>query len=91
MNYNKFITVFILLFMGGIAFSQDDEENSLLDLLGEDEEITNYAQASFKTTTVVNLASIENTHAGVLDFKIMHRFGFLNGGFYEFFGLDLFS
>lgn len=68
------------------SFSQDDG-SSLLDLLGE-EEVVDYATASFKSTLVVNLESIENTHAGVLDFKVMHRFGPVSGGFYEFFGLD---
>jgi hypothetical protein len=37
---------------------------------------------------VINLHSLENTAGGVLDFKISHRFGTLNGGFYELFGLD---
>lgn len=87
MNLKSIIAFLIFVFITGIAFTQDEEE-SLLDLLGVDEEITNYAQASFKTTLVVNLPSIENTHAGVLDFKIMHRFGYVNTGFYEFFGLD---
>ena len=67
-------------------WSQDEGE-SLLDLLGDDE-VTNYASASFKTTLIANLESIENTHAGVLDFKVMHRFGPVTGGAYEFFGLD---
>ena len=76
----------IFLFFSGFTFAQD-EEGSLLDLL-EEEEVTTYTSASFKTTLVVNLPSIENTHAGVLDFKIMHRFGYLNTGFYDLFGLD---
>ena len=87
MKFKFLITFFILLFISGVAISQKEEE-SLLDLLGEEEEVTNYASASFKTTLAVNLPSIENTHAGVLDFKIMHRFGYVNTGFYEFFGLD---
>lgn len=44
--------------------------------------------SSFKTTRIVNGHSIENTGAGILDFKIMHRFGAINQGGYEFFGLD---
>lgn len=87
MKFKTLIISLLLLIAGAPIFSQEEEE-SLLDLLGEDEEVVDYAQASFKTTLVVNLPSIENTHAGVLDFKIMHRFGFVNTGFYEFFGLD---
>jgi len=74
------------LFVSSFAFAQDEGE-SLLDLLGE-EETTNYASASFKTTRIINAQSIENVAEGVLDFKISHRFGRVNGGLGEFFGLD---
>lgn len=63
------------------------EEQNLLSLLGR-EETTEYAAASFKTNRVINLHSLESTSAGVLDIKISHRFGFINGGIYELFGLD---
>ena len=63
--------------------AQDD----LLSLL-EEEETTDYATSSFKTNRVINLHSLENTHSGVLDFKINHRFGMLNQGVYDLFGLD---
>jgi hypothetical protein len=45
-------------------------------------------KSSFKTTRVVNFQSLENTHAQNLDIKISHRFGFLNLGIEELFGLD---
>lgn len=79
----------LVLFLISLFFSYslNAQDESLLDLL-EEEEVVNYAQASFKSTTVVNLPSIENTHAGVLDFKIQHRFGYVNSGFQDFFGLD---
>jgi len=73
----------LLMLVGHVAIAQDD----LLSLLG-DEETTDYTTASFKTNRVINLHSLENTAGGVLDFKISHRFGTLNGGFYELFGLD---
>ena len=63
------------------------QEQDLLSLLGR-EETTEYAAASFKTNRVINLHSLENTSFGVLDAKISHRFGFINGGAYELFGLD---
>lgn len=63
------------------------QEQDLLSLLGR-EETTEYTAASFKTNRVINLHSLENTSYGVLDVKISHRFGFLNGGPYELFGLD---
>lgn len=64
------------------------QEQDLLSILGDDQEQINYATAAFKTNRIINLHSIEHTAPGVLDFKILHRFGFINGGAYEFFGLD---
>lgn len=63
------------------------QEDDLLSLL-EEEETTEYVTASFKTDRVINLHSLESTAAGVLDIKISHRFGMVNGGLYELFGLD---
>lgn len=63
-------------------------QESLLDLLPEDEPTENYAIAGFKTTRIINGHSFEMNSQGVLDFKISHRFGRLNGGAYELFGLD---
>jgi hypothetical protein len=82
----KWTLFFIFLAMSQWMYGQ--EEADLLDLLGEEEPATDYVTAAFKTSRVINGQSIENTAAGVLDVKISHRFGFLNTGFYELFGLD---
>lgn len=60
----------------------------LLDLLGEDEPTTEFTYATFKTTRIINGHSVENPADGVLLFMISHRFGKLNSGAYDFFGLD---
>jgi hypothetical protein len=81
-------TIALIMIMAaapGQAIAQ--EEQKLLSLLGR-EETTEYAAASFKTNRVINLHSLENTAAGIMDVKISHRFGFINGGIYELFGLD---
>ncbi len=82
----RYIAVTCLFFLVIHATAQD-EGGSLLDLLGE-EETTNYATASFKSTRIINSPSIENVAEGVLDFRISHRFGRVNSGAQEFFGLD---
>lgn len=77
----------ILLFFVFNAFAQDD----LLELLEEEttqEEEIDYTYATFKTTRIINGQSIETTSGGVLNFIIAHRFGKINDGIYEFFGLD---
>lgn len=84
-DMRKKLTVLLAFCLCGAGlWAQDD----LLSLLGEEEPIVNYATASFKTTRVINLQSLETTAHGVLDVKIQHRFGFLSGGFSELFGLD---
>jgi len=49
---------------------------------------TGYVTATFKATRILNGHSIERMPEGQLDFRISHRFGRINGGAYEFFGLD---
>jgi Membrane bound beta barrel domain (DUF5777) len=49
---------------------------------------TNYTTATFKTTRLINGHTVENVGKGVLDVKFSHRFGTLNKGGYELFGLD---
>ena len=48
----------------------------------------NYAYETFRGTRVINGHSVETLKEGELDFLISHRFGRLNGGLYELFGLD---
>ncbi len=81
----KFSLIPILFFiLVSVSYAQEDD---LLSLLGEEETI-DYTNASFKTNRVINLHSLESTAAGVLDFKINHRFAPLGNGFYDLFGLD---
>ncbi len=47
-----------------------------------------YISATFKSTRIINGHSIENTGKGVLDFRIGHRFGQLNEGVKNLYGLD---
>jgi hypothetical protein len=85
MNRISFLWITILAAVNGQVVAQ--QEQDLLSLLGR-EETTEYAAASFKTNRVINLHSLESTAAGVLDVKISHRFGMLNGGIYNLYGLD---
>ncbi len=62
-------------------------QEDLLSLLGA-EKITYLTTASFKSSRIINSQSIENTAKGVLDIKIQHRFGSVESGFSDLFGLD---
>lgn len=76
-----------LILSSSLIAQTDSTEMDLLSLLGEDEEI-NYTSATFKSTRNINGHTVENVAGGVLDFRISHRFGFINTGAYELFGLD---
>ncbi len=77
----------LLLFFFLVSIWYVKAQDDLLDLLG-DEEVQDFTEATFKANRVINLHSIEHTAGGVLDLKISHRFGFVNAGIDEFFGLD---
>ncbi len=64
-------------------FKQQDEQDKKAA-----KETTDLTTATFKTTRLINGQSIENVGSGILDFKINHRFGYLNSGAYNLFGLD---
>ncbi len=64
-------------------FKQQDEQDKKTA-----KETTDLTTATFKTTRLINGQSIENVGSGILDFKINHRFGYLNSGAYNLFGLD---
>ncbi len=48
----------------------------------------NYTTATFKSTRIVSGHSVERMPAGQLDVRIAHRFGQVNTGSYELWGLD---
>ena len=68
------------------SFAQDT--TNLLDLVAKDEPKREYVYNAFKSSRVIMAHSMEMLPPGVLDFRILHRFGRINGGAYEFFGLD---
>lgn len=70
-----------------IAAAQDPSD--LMKQLEDDvKNTTDYTTATFKTTRLINGHTVENVGKKVLDVKISHRFGKINGGGYELFGLD---
>lgn len=74
----------LLLYSSGL-FAQDDLLKMLEDSAPKKNELTT---ATFKGTRLINLHTIETAGKRTLDFRISHRFGDMNGGAYQFFGLD---
>jgi hypothetical protein len=56
--------------------------------LVQSQDKTDYTKLTFYCNRIINGHSVETTPAGKLELKIGHRMGRINGGAYEFFGLD---
>lgn len=80
----KFLFLATLLFNLSV-FCQEDIDSLLNEELNA---IPDYTTATFKATRIINGHSIERMQKGDLDLRIAHRFGTLNSGAYDFFGLD---
>jgi hypothetical protein len=92
MYMKYFYAVAFCLSLSLSVSAQEDSTDLLAQLEKEVKEdtknATTYTTATFKTTRLINGHSVENVGKGVLDVKISHRFGTLNKGGYELFGLD---
>ena len=77
----------LVTFIHFCSFAQAD---SLMAMLNDGPASTKKEDVNFtfKATRIINGASVENLGAGVLDFRIEHRFGQLSQGAANFFGLD---
>jgi hypothetical protein len=84
----KFIAILLSCIVLQEAKSQD---STLLNLLNDSLSAhvkSGYVTGTFKATHVINMQTVESTPKGNLTFVIQHRFGQLNSGSYNFFGLD---
>jgi len=80
----RIILIIFILSINSQFFGQD-----LLDILdNETPKTENIVTATFKGTRILNGHSIENRKDKELEFIISHRFGRVNLGFDELFGLD---
>ena len=74
---------FLCLCTGALA-----QEDLLKELEASQPEDTDYILQTFKGTRLVNGHSVETKGRGDLEFIFAHRFGAVNEGLYELFGLD---
>lgn len=72
-----------LLFLSGMA-----QEDLMAELEKQAEPNVVYALQTFKGTRIINGQSVETKGKGELEFIFSHRFGRINSGSYNFFGLD---
>ena len=82
----KFLLLFFLCLGVHCLYAQD---SSLLKAIEEPEAlVSEKISGAFKSTRVINAHSIEMLSKGNLDFRILHRFGFVSDGVKQLFGLD---
>lgn len=82
---NKKLFLLIAIFIASAA-SRAQDADSLLNTITTPK--TDYVSATFKATRILNGHSVEQMMEGQLDFRIHHRFGPVNGGAYNLWGLD---
>jgi hypothetical protein len=71
------------------SFSSVMAQDDLLSLIPQEKKSEKeYIINAFKSSRVINGHSMEMIGEGILDTRILHRFGTLNAGFSELFGLD---
>lgn len=83
----KFLSSLVLLFVTSTSFCQDD----LFDILDKEtvkSKDADVVTSTFKGTRILNGHSVENRKDKELEFIISHRFGRINSGFDQLFGLD---
>lgn len=80
---NKYLLLILLL---GQFFKSHAQED-LMSLLDEDEKVEEVI-STFIGTRIINGHSTETRRAGTFDVIFMHRFGRINSGAYELWGLD---
>ncbi len=82
----KFFNIILILLFSTSIYAQKEED----DLMGmfDNNDVTNYTSATFKTTRLALGYSVENPAKQDLIFLISHHFGAVNTGAYEMFGLD---
>jgi hypothetical protein len=81
----KNILAIALLALSTLALAQEDLMKELESSQTGD---VDYAFQTFKGTRIVNGHTVETKPKGTLEFIFAHRFGAVNGGLYELFGLD---
>jgi hypothetical protein len=79
------IIVFCFFLIPGICWSQED---LLKELQQSEVKETEYISSTFKGSRLINGQTIETRYKGELEFIFAHRFGPMNGGLYELYGLD---
>lgn len=83
--------LFFLFILLATTYRLQAQDSTLLNMLSDSMQANTKVtpvRGTFKGLYIVNMKTVESSAKGALNFLIMHRFGRLNDGAYNFFGLD---
>jgi hypothetical protein len=86
LHKKPFLLLFLSIFIVQQTMAQENEMDSLMKTVENKE--SDRVSGAFKSTRVIQAHSIEMLHKRNLDVRILHRFGTINSGVDELFGLD---
>ena len=79
---------FLLLFLIIQCWNVQAQQKKVVDKQSNDSHVTQKISGTFKSTRVINAHSTEMLVKGSMDVRILHRFGLINQGYKQFYGLD---
>lgn len=83
-----YILIFCLTATIFPSLTKAQKDVDLLSLVDDGKTKKEYVKYAFKSPRVINGNSMEFLAPGVMDFRILHRFGQIDQGYKNFFGLD---
>lgn len=83
-----FKNTLILLSLLALSLSPASAQDDLLGMMQEEPSKPEPVKYTFKTSRIINGHSIEQVAGNHMDFRINHRFGYLNSGASNLYGLD---
>lgn len=81
-------SIYLILAASFVFLNTINAQDDLLKDIDNNGTQKQYISSAFKSSRVINTHSIEMIGKGSMDFRILHRFGPINQGFGELFGLD---
>lgn len=88
MKKNSVYSGLLVLFILTGSSLQAQQTDDLLSMVDNEKPKKEFVKYAFKSTRVINGHSMEFLSPGTMDFRILHRFGQVNKGYENFFGLD---
>lgn len=86
-NLHNYFFYILILFFCINATNAKGQDETLQDIVNESVK-KDFINATFKSTHLINFQTIEVPGKRTLDFRISHRFGDVESGVYNFYGLD---